>query len=405
MLVGAVACGRTGLGDRQAQSAGGPGPDGPSAGPDARSDGVTAVPCAVAVPTDYPTIGQAIAAAPTPGAVCVAPGAYEEDLTLRDGVDLRGDGPGVIVYGSADASAVRERGATLASLRLAGRTYCFPGNPNQTPRPALVYGDGPIKLALRDVNLIVDAQHPAANACADPGPGRVNALASVPMSISITHTGAGTIDLHASGITVGEHPGLSVIHDVKGALLDDRVVVERSGCAAGQCFAFVQVRISSPTGPVAAGSRLHVDVANNAFLNSVLNQMDIGVDLIWADAADAAASAIFVRHNTLVAAPFEANSPITVTAATPAVRIVNNALCGFPAVTSSATGPWVLTANIVGPAPDCQAWFTSLTGSSYVPRPDSPLVDRADPTFATDTDHDGNPRSGPPDVGAFEYLP
>ena len=38
-------------------------------------------------------------------------------------------------------------------------------------------------------------------------------------------------------------------------------------------------------------------------------------------------------------------------------------------------------------------------------KPGSIAIDKADPTYATPTDKDGNTRTGPPDAGAYEYRP
>jgi hypothetical protein len=61
-----------------------------------------------------------------------------------------------------------------------------------------------------------------------------------------------------------------------------------------------------------------------------------------------------------------------------------------------------LSHNQFSQTPDSKAWFQDWVQQDFRPVAGSPLVGTADAKWAPDVDIDGNPRTDPFDVGAYQ---
>lgn len=356
-------------------------------------------PCSVRVPTDSPTIQQAVAASPSPGVVCVDPGTYLKDVILRDGVDLRATGPGVTLHGSLEASALTRLGATITGIRIVGRTVCEPGTPTEPLAYALVVGKGPIRLTLRDVALESEFGEPYDNICT-PKPGGATWLWASGQALEITHSGGGRLQLDVEGATVGRHVGFRISHDAAGAVIDDRIRISRSRCVGSQCWDFVDLDLWDSTGcTLPPGSRVDVDIFDNVVPKTVHY-----ANIIWSSVsltpADSAASRIWFHHNTVTSGWPAYFGLLGNGSASLPIIAANNV---FVNVKWSLYGSSVSVANMEGEsATGAAAWFQKYTAGDYRPAPGSPLIAAGNGAYGVPIDHDGQPRPCSYDIGAYQ---
>lgn len=74
-------------------------------------------PCDVRVPGDAGTIMQGIQKSPSPGVVCVGPGMYPEEITLRPHVSIRGSGPATRIVGHVSTMSLADADPAETVLR------------------------------------------------------------------------------------------------------------------------------------------------------------------------------------------------------------------------------------------------------------------------------------------------
>lgn len=388
-----------GDGDAGPDAAACPGRDGGplDAGPaDGGLDG--GAPCAIRVPLDRPTIADGIATAPSPGVVCVDPGSYAGDVTLRDGISVRGTAPGVVLRGAVKAGAATGQGASLTLLRIEGRATCADGTAADPPLLGLVVGRGGVRLTLSRVELVRTSDPPELG-CANPA----GLPFTGPAAAVLAHRGSGSLKLVAEQVTVAEPPGFIVRHEIDGARIDDRVTVHRSRCAHSACHGFVALDLADASGAtLPAGSRVTIDVVNNVVGAGALDVNLINLAYALAP-ADAAASRAMFRHNTIVGACCSTGVRFLGTGP-PALEVANNVFVDVDQpLAAPGPGAYQELANAKGTSTrGAAAWFRDFAGGDLHPAPCSPLLSGGDPAFGTAVDFDGWPRVGGFDVGAFQ---
>jgi hypothetical protein len=329
--------------------------------------------CSLSVPEDEASIQAAIDRAPSPGVVCIGEGYYEETLTLRDGVSVRGSGEKTEICGElrAPASSI---GASIERLSL-GRTLKLAS---------------PLRLSI--VELV---RREELTGC-----GRPNGPA-----IDVDLSAGGTIDLDVER-SVLEPSGIAFGEGTRpGEPLDLTLAIRNCRCAGSGCYDFLNFSAELPS-----GSRARILLENNLLARVALQAIGGSVVLAPEDRAE---SELLLVHNTIFAWD-EANAAIYFWGESSLpIRARANAIASFrsPFLFGSQLGDpneYDLGGNVVGLGTDgpeterwYDAWFVDANGGDFHPAPGSPLIDAAGPND-TGTDPDGVPRAGGSDAGAYQ---
>jgi hypothetical protein len=320
------------------------------------------------------SIQEAIDGASSPGTVCVTAGVYQENLQLRDGVNLLGSGYDAIICGSIGADAAVSLGAEVSQLAIVNHLTAM----------------GPVRLSLHDLDFTI----PLPAGCASEFPAE---------AVHIKRQGAGGFRFSANNLRVSE-AGFYVSIMPAGEPLDDDIRISQSRCVSPfQCYDFLQFQLDTQPGEnLALGSKLRLDVANNLVQNIELEGIVLNVN-VSLHPEDADQVSVTIRHNTLISKG-DPNYGIAswLTPGLPLV-IANNVIAyvGHPLwrLDSPQTQQ---VANFVSSDVSSKSWFEDFDSYDFLPSVGSPLVGAGDASYGTSTDIDGNPRVGHYDVGAYQ---
>ncbi len=358
--------------------------------------------CDVLVPVQYATVAAAIANAPSPGVVCIAPGTYTEDLALRPHVSLRGAGPATVIAGHLsvlglahpDPAPTVVSDLTLRSGGLAGINACAAGNP--TCMAGMSVSSGTLALSLE--RLVFDAVPTGTVWFGLLDLGLVGASA----------------DLTVRDCKVTTERGFRVTPRFSGGgsfkLLAERNRFEPMPGAGNHVYDAFEVLPSCSTSPCAAGTTVQAVLRNNEVRESIYEAVYLsqGVSLV---AADRAVSKIEVVNNTLLCsrATDYALWNNSVAGQDPRLIVANNLYYGCMAAPVRGVAPNVVATNLQpGTSP-----FVSLDGGNLHLVAGSSPIDAASAAYAPVDDGDRLPRpvdgngigTAEPDVGAYEYRP
>jgi hypothetical protein len=342
----------------------------PSGGSSTGVGGSAACTITVSVPM---TIQSAIDACPSPGTVCVNPGLYPENLTLRDGVDVRGSGLETKVCGTVSADAATTFGVSLSQLSISSKLSAKTS----------------VRLMLADIDTAPQSSSDCPTA--------------LDHNIELARSSGTGINLSATRVKVGPW-GFFVTLGGSDVPVQDRILIEQSRCVDPyQCWSFIELTLGSNTsGTFPAGSRLSVELTNNLVPNVVLDGLVFqGVSTL--NAEDLAQSLILLRHNTIVSdgdpnygIDFWSRTQVPTVLANNVVAYIGNPL-------HNAEQPYImLSSNVVSSTPDSKAWFEDFDGGDFTPSANSPLLGAADTNYAVPVDIDGRPRTGRYDIGAYQ---
>lgn len=330
-------------------------------------------PCDVTVHAPN-SIQAAIDRAPSPGTVCVTAGIYQENLELRDGVNVRGSGTDAMLCGGIQANTVVALGAEVSQLAILDH----------------VAANGSVRLSLRDLDFTL----PVPAGCAAEFPAS---------AVTILRQGAGGLRFIADNLRVSS-AGFNLSLEPAGTPLDDVIQITRSRCTnSNQCYDFFDFQIGTQPGePLAPGSKLHVDVSNNLVQNIVLDGMLLNFSAVL-QPEDADQVSVTIRHNTLIS---KGDSNYAIAAwVIPGVPFVlaNNVISYIAHPLWGMDSPQTLqVANFVSSDVSSKSWFENFDSNDFLPSAGSPLLGAGNASYGTDTDIDGHPRSDHYDVGAYQ---
>lgn len=178
---------------------------------------------------------------------------------------------------------------------------------------------------------------------------------------------------------------------------------ERVRLLGGQCYNFTDIGLTNSGGaPLPAGSRVVVDVFDNVLPNGVLDVSRISSSLELSP-ADAAASKIWFRHNTIVGDLSNGDYGISGSGSSSLPIVAANNV--FVDIRQPLNGTIKPSANIQGASASGAAdWFQGYSTGDYRPNSQgSPLIGVGDKTYGASSDYDGWSRSGSYDVGAYQH--
>ncbi|MEQ9075632.1 MAG: hypothetical protein RLP09_17380 [Sandaracinaceae bacterium] len=364
-------------------------------------------PCDLVVPDDHATIPDAVAAAPSPGVVCVRAGIHDAAFSLRPHVAVVGEGPATIIRGEITARDLDD--------------------PDPTPT------------LLADFTLEATGNE-AIHTC------RLGSRSCGDRQINITsgwalHLSSLEIHMPAVGSTYCLHTDL--------AWLGGSLTMEDSRCASSRGIRFLgAVRQTAPASrfavtlernrfergvagamrepielligsggtcgstPAAPGTRVNALVRNNELFEVTGDAVYLIQCLDLAPADDRASDYVFT-YNTITGAPtarvayaFWNNSS---NGHGPRWSVVNNLYYGFMGETYNGPVPDVAASNL---RLDTSPFVDVATGDLRLAPGASP-IDAADPGYVVTVDVAGDPRpidgdasgSAEHDVGAREYAP
>lgn len=368
------------------------------------------VACDVTVPDDHPTIAEAILAAPAPGVVCIRPGQYAENLTLRPHVSLQGFGPGTEILGHVSVAELGDPDPTPTTLRdlsiRAGYLAVITSCPADDAGCGNSISLGGQTLALTAERVLVDS---------DPAAGT---------------TWCGKFDIYDGPFQItfrdsvcrGGDRGIRVVSGIQNTPVDYQLIVEGSRFepATGGDYIYDSVEFLISQGStcgqqmVPAGSRVQAVIRNNEFFRTLYEGIYTYQCLVF-DPADAMQSSIAITNNTFVVQEGAT--------ADQTYAVWNNSLTGLqPTLIVANNLYWGTNPNAVrGEPADVYAGnllpgadpFVDLAAGDLHLAAGSAAIDAADPAHAPPTDKDGDPRpadgdqngSSLPDVGADEYTP
>lgn len=364
--------------------------------------------CDVVVPRDYATAAEAVANAPSPGTVCLAPGTHGgtgSAIVMRAHVNLSGAGMGL---------------TTLQSeLSLAGLG-------DADPSPTVV----------SDLTLDYPGQTGVHLCESGASCGTLNITADIAIALSRValraRRGVGTTYcMNVSARTYdGSQIAISMVDSVCAATRGVRVLggVASSGGSYDLTFERNRFRPGGDTTSIAwpidfnvcsedmaAGSRINALVRDNTFEDFGYAAVDIYQCGNFVLSADERASEIVVAHNTMVGndlSPFALNI-VRYRGARPRSVVVNNLFY--------RVDPGIYDDNFANHRPDTEAGnllaatspFVDVDGGDLHLLPASPAIDAATGAWVGGSDIDGIPRpqdgdgdgSATSDVGAHEYVP
>jgi hypothetical protein len=330
--------------------------------------------CSLHVRGDETSIQSAIDRAPVPGVVCIDAGLYQQTVTLRDGVSLRGSGESTAICGELGVPQLA-LGATIERLSLGGVLRVT------SPSSALTVRDFSRPELL-------------------PGCGS----ASGP-SIAVDLSGGGALELEVERAVL-EPSGVALESaGTPAAPVHLALELHDSRCAGSQCYDFLSFSVGFPS-----GSSVHVALQNNVMARVALEAIAGSLDL---DPDDRVSSELTLTHNTIFALD-EANAAIYWwNGASLPIRARGNAIASFQETVrfgaeEAAPSDYDLGGNVAGfgaSAPNdprwYDTWFVDADGNDFRPAPGSPLIGAADPDDDS-VDIDGVPRTGRSDSGAYQ---
>ncbi|WP_050432666.1 choice-of-anchor Q domain-containing protein [Chondromyces crocatus] len=367
--------------------------------------------CDVRVPDDHATIAEAIAAAPSPGVVCVRPGQYAGDVAMRPHVSLQGYGPSTEIQGNVSVRALGDADPTPTSIRdlrvvssAGGALTTCPVNQPACASSAALAG-GTLALTAERVELRSTTQLNGTMYCA-----------------TLETFGGGVQIVLRDSLCAGGR-GFRVVGGLPATAVSHELVAERNRFMPGpgdSIFDPIEYLVnqtgSGTCGAVTspAGTRVKATIVNNEFYRTDYEGVYTSKCLALT-AADAAASSIEVRNNSFVVpqgvSGDRANAVWVngVAGLFPRVVVANNLYWRTNANPLRGTQPDVMSGNLL-PASDP---FLDVAGGSLLLAPGSAAIDAADPAHAPPVDNRGVPRPvdgnldgiSLPDVGAHEYVP
>lgn len=365
-----------------------------------------AYPCDLVVPDDHATIPDAVAAAPSPGVVCVRAGTHDAAFSLRPHVAVVGEGPATIVRGEIsvrdlddpDPTATRLADFTLEGTRNEGIHTCPLGGGSCAGRQINIASDWSLHLSRLDIRM----------------PGG----SSYCLHTSLAWRG-GSLTMEDSRCVSGR--GIRFLGGVRQTAPASTyaVTVERNRFEPRGGSALtepIELLIGSGgfcgTTPAARGTRVTALVRNNE-LFSVAGAAVYLIQCLDLERDDARNSFYRFTYNTITGAPsarrayaFWNNSS---DGHDPRWSVVNNLYYGFVGATND------------GPTPDEEAHNLRLDVSPFVDvvagdlrlRSGAAPVDAADTGYVVAVDVSGAPRPidgdgdgvAVHDIGAREHAP
>ncbi|NUQ79496.1 MAG: hypothetical protein HUU21_38800, partial [Polyangiaceae bacterium] len=363
--------------------------------------------CDVIVPDAAPTIAAGILAAPQPGTVCIKPGTYMENLTLRPHVSLQGYGPSTIIAGRLSANEMVDpdpaptfiRDLSIKSTGLYLLSTCPLADPSCSG--SINAGGGTLALDLERVFMEGDANAGTVY-CGSLAVTGGDFLFSFRDSVCKSDRGfryradyamneSSHFELNVERSRFEPGPGISAIYD------SVEFLVYTSGGFCGT--------------PVPPGSIAKATIVNNEFWTTIYDAVYITPCLVM-DPVDAAGSVIQVINNTFVPKIGAVNDAAWAIwnnrgpGYEPELVVANNLYMGSQLSLVRYTPADVSDSNLittVSPFVDVAQGDLHLSAGS-------PAVDAANPAYAPPIDKDGLPRPidgdgdgvGVPDVGAHE---
>lgn len=367
-------------------------------------------PCDLRVPADFATIQAAIDAAPVPSVICIGPGSYSEEITLRPHVSLRGSGPETKIIGHVSAHELRDanpKPTLLRDLRLeataaAAITTCPPTESACIAHLGLM--GGTLALEIERVTIAADLSQ-GTTYCAE------------------LKTYGGSMSLAFRDSVCISDRGLRFVNTIVETPPEIRLRVERSrfeatDLAAGM-FSPVDLLVTYAQGDCADfqtpdGTVVEAWIQNNEFFRTKL----AGVYLVRCLAmtnADAQNSGFHVLNNTFVPflgatdndayALWNQGKPANL----PRLRVANNLYFNTTFVAVGGEPP----ASDGGNRRFTTSPFVDLEQGDLRLAPGQPAIDTALPAHAPADDKTGAPRpidgdgdgTSAPDVGAHEFSP
>jgi hypothetical protein len=366
--------------------------------------------CDVIVPDGAPTISAGLLASPQPGTVCVRPGVYTEDLTLRPHVSLRGFGPSTEIVGvvsvigmpDADPTPTVVRDLTIESTSLAAVTTCPVEDSFCNAGLAL----GGLTLALSMEGVLIKSEGAQGTVyCSKLEASDGALLYALRDSICRSDRGARFVGTFLSDVPSRfeldvERSRFEAEAGVTGILNG----IEFHAAAPGPCGQKM----------VPAGSVARARIVNNEFFHTENQGVYLSPCLVM-DAADAMKSSVVVANNTFV--PYKnatGNQAFAIwnngpAAFEPSLTVANNLYVGNNAALVRETAPDVIESNLLMVASP----FVNLNGGDLHLAAGSSAIDAASAAHAPADDKDGKPRPADgdmdgqslPDVGAHELSP
>jgi hypothetical protein len=366
--------------------------------------------CDVKVPADAPTIAAGILAAPSPGTVCIAPGTYTEDLTLRAHVSLQGAGPATKIMGHLSVASMADADPAPAFVRdlsvragyLGVVTTC-PANDAGCNNNVNLNG---ATIALSMERVLIDA---------DTAPGTVHCAKFDFFGGSLLFSFRDSTCISDRGIRY--YGGFSGAAPQRQEL---EVVRSRFEKAADLTGIYDSIEFLSTSGAscgaqkTPTGSVVKAIIENNEFFRTTYDGVYLTPCLAM-DPADKANSVISIVNNTFV--PFDGATGDGAWAIwdnvlpgyAPKRVVANNLYFGTSASLVRGVQPDVSASNLL----TATSPFVDVAAGDLHLAPGSPAIDAADPAYAPAVDKDGKPRPvdgngdgmSKPDVGAHEYAP
>ena len=325
--------------------------------------------CDVVVPDQLARVGDAVAAAPVPGVVCVRPGSYPGAVELRDGVDVEGLGDGVRICGGIHGQALGPRGVTLRRFEL--------------PYPLLV--DGFERLTLEDLRVGM--------------PFASDGCSGFDARIHVTSDLGRSMRFAASGLRVGS-PGVELVRTIPDQPVQDDVLITRSRCVdPRQCYELASLTFNQG-GQISPDSSFTVEVSNNLIPRTALEGIVVS-GATMPPTSVVLASRMLIVNNTL-SSPGDSNYGIVFWGDFPGrVVVANNAVAYLAHPIWRLPTHVTLGPNALSNDPSSMNWFQDFATNDLRPAPASPLLGAADPQYVPAVDVDGQPRARPYNMGAY----
>lgn len=350
--------------------------------------------CDVVVPSGTPSIVQAIAAAPSPGNVCVAGGNYTEEVTLRPHVSLYGEGStkttlnghiSIVNLPDADATRTVISGFKIASTYLAAIGSC--PVTNQSCSNSIYNVGKTIALELRKLSF----QN-------DPGPGTVYCANLQPFGGSVDVQITNTACVGDRGFFMNYNYFTNVSEQVSLRLVAENNHFEpasgRNGLYQGVEFT-AHIDANGGSSLPAAGSLISVVVRNNVYDRYTYEGVYLNSSLPLPSTTN---SSFLVANNTMVGSA-SSDKGVWINGSNIPTIVANNLFWLNDGTPVHGSG---ITTNVANLTPGTDPFVNLSTGDFHLKAGSAP-IDAANATYAPATDTEGNARVGAPDIGAYEW--
>jgi len=336
--------------------------------------------CTLRVPQDYKTIPAAVAAAMPSAVVCVAPGTYEYQGTIyRDGVSLRGTGPGVVL-----CNALQGLGDPPSGITTTIENFDIPYGIYISEYTDLTLRNLRVGSGLGPLGCDPNAPHGG-------GSGTVGLKTGASAEV---HLDIEQVTLFSPELTIDRaFPTSIVVHD--------SIDVSRSTCLAPGKFISLYLQ-TDPTVPIPDDSRILMDISNNLSVNTTVAGIQIFGSAL--PAGMIAGSKMEVRNNTIISKGDSGYGiALQVPQQFPSFVVANNVVSYMSNPFFAGSAKPTLAGNFFSQKPDSEPWFTAWSKGDFHPATGSPLIGAADMHFSPAIDIEGAPREPAPDVGAFQH--